>query len=198
MGFNQIPENWIGVIATVAGGLLVGVFALISKYVDKTSESKTITRNKLEELHLLLNSFMLIIDNVYDVAYRTDQDQIEPRTLAGQLKENLFVPMAKMSTLQNLYAPRTGEAFKELGDLAAEYVMAAIQFAGDASLDNARLDECHSKMLDATTLAMEEVENVMFRSNLIPNQTLLDRLKASWKYAGKRALGPSKSDKREL
>jgi hypothetical protein len=50
MGFESIPDNWIGVISALAGGFLVGFFALLSKWIDKNSESKAITRSKLEQL----------------------------------------------------------------------------------------------------------------------------------------------------
>ncbi len=187
MGLEQIPDNWIGVISALAGGLLVGIFALLSKYIDKVSEAKAISRTKLEELHLLVSEYSEAISRVHAEAYQRSSAEVGTRVVADHFRKILFEPLVKMQTLQNLYAPSIAQEFSRLSDLTVPYIMAATEFVSDPRQTNERLDECHENILDATIVVHDDLENIIFRSGLIPNQTFTDKLKASWKYAGKRA-----------
>src|SRR4051794_20097514 len=113
---NDILQNpaWIGVIGTLLGGLVVGAFTVLSKRSERNSESRKITREKLETLHLGLIKYYRSLEFAREKTLVAAETKTGAKTLVDIIGEDLDLPLIEMYSTQRIYARELNGHFRDL------------------------------------------------------------------------------------
>jgi coenzyme F420-reducing hydrogenase delta subunit len=156
-----MEKEWIPVIATLSGGLLVSVFALGMKLIELRYQSKKeknkLRMEKLEELHKKLINHMRT-QNLYAVEMGRLRSKGHTSEELQKVALTLTEPFTEIYTLVSLYVP---ELKKEFGDLMS--AIGELQKNGfdyvDKKITSEEFQVPYKDINDNTNVLLTKLEN---------------------------------------
>jgi hypothetical protein len=180
-----MDQAWIGVIGTLAGGALVGSFGIIAKLIEQNTQGKSLSREKLEELHSLLFGLGIDLMKTHEGVLAAPAHRIEPPAMAEHLRGWMIPPTVKIFTIQELYASELESEFLKLLDAAGDYRDAAVEYAETGYVNSTKVRDTLETIKSRINSASDAVKDYMFAKNLIPNQRFVSRFKAAWRHTNR-------------
>jgi hypothetical protein len=157
---------WVGVLGTLAGGILVGCFALLSKRVERSSEDRRFLRSKLEDLHRALCMYQLSLDLVAQKGMLDYKEMLDAEVLR-EAKNELFTPFAELSSLYRIYAKEMNDEIDAVVAAGALMLGKVIELkSGSISIDE--FLETHKLCIVTVSKAKLAVEDLISIHRLIP------------------------------
>jgi len=197
MNLETIPAAWIGVISALAGGLLVGLFALVSKWIDKTSESRAATLIKLEELHEALTGFAFEVQaTTMSLLEEGSLFEVKEAEIGDILRDRLYGPLKRLRAIQRLYAPSLQPSLELVLDRVESLVRAAERAAATGHYDQFPVLESGNELFHAVESAEKRLVQYIFAQNLVPNQSRLQAWRAALARSSDRRLLPKQPTNR--
>jgi hypothetical protein len=181
-----MDSAWIGVVGTLAGGFLVGIFALISKWFDKAINEKAVRRAKLEEIFKLTFDYVKEIVDAFDAIRFAPSHKVGPMEVFAAIRDRVNFPLIKILGLQRLYADELNPEFERVMSLAGEFTNVANAYATSGYKDSELLQGSFDQFQDSVDDALNALQDYVFSKSLIPGQKWSTRIKATLRHARKR------------